>query len=122
MGMTAVEWYAALEKMTATEHIQMQKIGDPIIRSALREIVKLEGGKFGPMKQRFLDGEVKTVCLVLAQVEDAHPGRFDAFAYCDGCRKFMLHEYDGPAVELDPLGHWPPFLDSLGFGGRDEAH
>ena len=121
MGMTAQEWYAVAETMSATEHIRMQKTGDPIIRSAVREIGKQDGGKFGQVKKRFLDGEVQTVCRVLSQVEDAHPGRFDAFAYCDGCRKFMLHEYDGPAVELDHLGHWPTFLDSLGFGRRDEV-
>ena len=118
MGITADEWYAIAENMTAAQHVQMQKTGDPIIRTALREIANLEGRKFGSVKQRFLDGEVKTVFLVLGQVEDAHPGRFDAFAYCDGCRKFMLHKYDGPAVELDPRGHWPTFLDSLGFAVR----
>ena len=69
MGMTVQEWYAAAEKMTITEHLRMQKAGDPIIRSALREIVNQEGGKFGQVKERFLDGEMQTVCLVLAQIE-----------------------------------------------------
>lgn len=121
MGMTAQEWYAAAEKMTVTEHLRMQKTGDPIIRSALREIVNQEGGKFGQVKKRFLDGEIQTVCLVLAQIEYSHPGRFDAFAHCDGCRKFMLHEYDGPVVNLGHLGHWPTFLGGLGTGRRDEV-
>jgi hypothetical protein len=110
MGLTISEWYEVAEKMTAVEHMKMQKIGDPIIRTALREIVKHEGGRFGQVKKLFLDGELQTVNLVLSQIEASDPGRFDAFAYCDGCRKFMLHEYDGPPMKLDEFGHWPTFL------------
>jgi len=110
MGFTLSEWYELADKMSAAEHIRMQKIGDPIFRMALRKIVEQEGGRFGQIKTRFLDGELHIVSLVLSQIEALYPGRFDAFAYCDGCRKFMLHEYDGPPMELGELGHWPTFL------------
>ncbi|MBU2767493.1 hypothetical protein HAP94_15245 [Acidithiobacillus ferrivorans] len=121
MGLTTLEWYEVAANMTAMEHEKMQKIGDPITRAALREIVKHESGSFGQVKKRFLDGEVQTVIIVLSQIEASYPGRFDAFAYCEGCRKFMLHEYDGPAMKLDDLGHWPTFLGVPNYGQQDET-
>ncbi len=105
------EWYQMLEKMTPAEHTQMQKIGNPVMRAALREVARRKDERFGPVKQRFLDGDLSTISSVLSIVETANPGRFDAFAYCDGCHKFMLHEHEGPAnAELGIAGHWPTFL------------
>ncbi|MBU2852954.1 hypothetical protein [Acidithiobacillus ferriphilus] len=121
MGLTVLEWYELAEKMTVMEHKKMQKTGDPIIRAALRKIVKFEGGSFGQVKQLFLEGDRQTISAVLSQIEAFYPGRFDAFAYCDGCRKFMLHEYDGPPMKLDELGHWPIFLGVPNKGQLDEA-
>lgn len=110
MGLTVQDWYALMDQMTLEEHRKMQKIGDPIVRAALREVAQYENVRFGQAKQMLLENDWPTVCHVLARIEASAPGRFDALAYCDGCRKFGLHAYDGPAVKLDAFGHWPTFM------------
>lgn len=63
-----------------------------IATKALRSIAKDTGFRYALVRDEFIAGTYEITALFWIRVEEEHGDRFTGVDWCQGCRKFNLHE------------------------------